>query len=111
VDEEAPGRWPVSHDALRPDAESGMRVLFVRCYPAVGVTPPAEFGERLIESIGERGQNCLGEEVANARLLSPGRHRSEAEPHEKHVERGRRDVTLLHAEVGGCQAQPPQKLR
>ena len=63
MDEEAARRWPVRDDALGADAEPGVRVLLVRGDPAAGVAAPAELRERLVEPVGERGQDDLGVEV------------------------------------------------
>jgi hypothetical protein len=53
VDQEAARRRPVCDDALGTNTESGMRVLLVGGHPSVGVTAPAELGERAIETLGK----------------------------------------------------------
>ena len=69
VDEEAARRGSVGDDAPCADAESCVGELLVGGDPAARVALPAEFGECLVESLGERGQDCLGVEVRGSQRL------------------------------------------
>ena len=70
VDEEAARRGSVGNDALGADAESCVGELLVGGDPAARVAPPAEFGECLVESLGECGQDCLCVEVRGSQRVS-----------------------------------------
>jgi hypothetical protein len=76
MDEKAARRRSVRHDTFGAHAQAAVRVLLVRGDPAVGVTAPAELGEGLVKSFGERREHDLEVRVARTHPQKPRRRRN-----------------------------------
>ena len=68
VDEKPRRRGAVSNDPIGADAEHAVGCLLVRRDPAASILPPAELGERAVETSRKSGQNNLNVEVPDSLL-------------------------------------------
>jgi hypothetical protein len=108
VDEESAWCVAVADDAVCANTERGVRELLVGRAPALCVALPAELGERVVEVLGEGGEDVSFVEVGDPGALYGGHALVSlvAVVVEEAVDRACGDLALAHAELWCGNAQP-----